>query len=173
MVKGLSETLFTGRNLIKVKTIASTNNYALELLANNEPIEGTAIMAEYQQSGKGQRGSGWLSDEGANLLVSLIFYPRFLSPNNQFYLNIIASLAVMETVNNFCRADVKVKWPNDVYANERKIAGILIENSIRGSQIFSSVIGIGLNINQTSFPQFDVEATSLKNICNIKKFCFS
>ena len=161
MTKGLLETLFTGRNLIKTETTASTNNYANELLANNEPIEGTAILAEYQQQGKGQRGNGWVSDYGLNLLVSYIFYPKFLQPKNHFYLNIITSIAVADLVKKNTNAKVTVKWPNDIYCGNNKIAGILIENTVSGHSFTSSVIGIGLNVNQTIFPDFSIKATSL------------
>jgi BirA family transcriptional regulator, biotin operon repressor / biotin---[acetyl-CoA-carboxylase] ligase len=155
------ETLFTGRNLVTAEITASTNNSAMELLANSEPIEGTAILTEYQQHGKGQRGSSWISQYGANLLVSYIFYPKFLNAQVQFYLNIMASLATAQTLSAFGVQNIFIKWPNDLYSGDRKIAGILIENSIKGSRISSSIIGIGININQSEFPEFPVKATSM------------
>jgi len=161
MGKGLLQTLFTGRNLIKLETTVSTNVYASELLANSEPSEGTAIMAEYQQHGKGQRGTNWLSEFGINLLVSFLYYPRFLKPKEQFSLTAFASLAVAETIENFGAKKVAVKWPNDIFIGDSKVAGILIENFIRGDQILSSIIGIGININQSNFPAFPVRATSI------------
>jgi BirA family transcriptional regulator, biotin operon repressor / biotin---[acetyl-CoA-carboxylase] ligase len=158
------ETLFTGRNVVTVAITDSTNNTASELLANSEPIEGTAILAEYQQHGKGQRGGSWVSDYGANLLVSYIFYPKFLMVHVQFYLHIVASLATAQTLSAFGVQNIFIKWPNDLYSGDCKIAGILIENSIKGSRISSSIFGIGININQCEFPQFPVKATSMTMI---------
>lgn len=155
------QTLFTGRNLIKLETTVSTNNYANELLANSEPSEGTAIMAEYQQHGKGQRGSSWISEFGANLLVSFLYYPGFLKAEEQFFLTAFASIAVAETIEYSGAEKVTVKWPNDIFTGDSKVAGILIENFIRGDKILSSIIGIGININQEDFPAFPVKATSI------------
>ena len=162
MKKGLLKTLFTGRNLIRTESTVSTNNYAAELLANNEPIEGTAIMAEYQQNGRGQRGSNWISNHGENLLVSYVFYPKFITAQNQFHLNILISVATAQSLMDEGLSNVKIKWPNDIYAGSSKIAGILIENTIKGSIIASCIAGIGLNINQVSFPDFAVKATSMR-----------
>lgn len=161
MGKGLLKTLFTGRSLIRLETTVSTNIYANELLANSEPSEGTAIMAEYQQHGKGQRGTNWISEFGSNLLVTFIFYPRFVKPQEQFGLSVFSSLAVADTIASFGAKNVSVKWPNDVYIGDSKVAGILIENNIRGNQVLSSLIGIGINVNQQEFPVFTVKATSL------------
>lgn len=162
MEKGLLKTLFTGRNLINLETTASTNNFASELLANNAPIEGTAIMAEYQQHGKGQRGNNWLSEYGANLLVSYIFYPGFLFSKDHFYLNTVMSLACANTIRSFGVQKVLIKWPNDIYADNRKIAGMLAENTIKGSNVSSTILGFGININQSEFPDFTTKATSMK-----------
>lgn len=155
------QTLFTGRNLITTNSLASTNNYASELLANNEPIEGSAIMAAYQEQGRGQRGSNWVSEKGSNLLVSYVFYPKFLNVQDQFFLNIFVSLAATKTLSSLGVGQVKIKWPNDIYVANNKIGGILIENSIKGNQISNSIIGLGININQREFPDFPVKATSL------------
>ncbi|MGI8892111.1 MAG: biotin--[acetyl-CoA-carboxylase] ligase [Bacteroidia bacterium] len=160
MEKGLL-TLFTGRNLINLETTASTNNFASEMLANNEPIEGTAILAEYQRYGKGQRGNSWISEYGSNLLVSYIFYPKFLFSKDHFYLNFVMSLACAKTIISFGVQDVLIKWPNDIYAANRKIAGMLAENTVKGNTIFSTVLGFGININQCEFPDFTAKATSL------------
>lgn len=168
MGKGLLKTFFTGRNLISTDTTASTNNYAIELLANSEPIEGTAILAEYQQHGKGQRGSTWISEFGANLLVSYILYPRFMLAKDQFHLSLVAALATSETLRQLGAAGIFIKWPNDIYAGNCKIAGILVENTVKGSSIASSVIGIGVNINQRKFPHFPAKATSLFSITGVE-----
>ncbi|MEW6469104.1 MAG: biotin--[acetyl-CoA-carboxylase] ligase [Bacteroidota bacterium] len=146
------QTLFTGRELIELEEVDSTNNYALRLLHDRPVREGTAVLARVQTAGKGQRGNSWLSRPGENLTFSLVFHPVFLQAGRQFMLNKIASLAVRDFAQDTLKQPVHIKWPNDIYAGDRKIAGILIESIYRGSGILSSVIGIGMNINQVEFP---------------------
>jgi len=168
-------TLFTGKVAIHLEKTDSTNNYAKRLLSKQKPSEGTAIIADFQEQGKGQpvapdgmMGNKWESEEGKNLLVTYVFYPKFLEAANQFYLNMAMSLAVMETVHQLCKKEVLVKWPNDIYVEEKKISGILIENTISGNNFSSSLIGIGLNVNQI-FPEVDVPANrALKNPVSLK-----
>ena len=150
-----------GQRIIEVDEIDSTNSYAARLLHDQVPEEGTAIVAGFQKAGKGQRGSAWESDSHKNLLVSYILYPNFLNIQDQFLLNQAISLGVSDTVKSFTTAKIAVKWPNDILANDSKISGILIENSIRNSKIVHSIIGIGLNVNQESFASYQPPATSL------------
>lgn len=166
-------TLFTGKVAIHLEKTDSTNNYAKRLLTKEKPTEGTAIIADFQEQGKGQpvapdgmMGNKWESEEGKNLLVTFVLYPKFLEPSNQFYLNMAISLAVMETVQQFCKKEVQVKWPNDIYVEEKKISGILIENTISGNSFSSSLIGIGLNVNQTEFSDKVQNPVSLKMLMN-------
>jgi BirA family biotin operon repressor/biotin-[acetyl-CoA-carboxylase] ligase len=158
------ETLFVGRNLIELSSVDSTNNYSTELLRHTEPFEGTAVWSHEQHSGKGQRGNMWVSSPGRNLTASFIFYPGFLSVSSQFDLNKVAALAVRDCLLNFIPGpeEITVKWPNDVYVGKRKCAGILIENSVSGNTLGSSVIGIGINVNQKEFNGF--------NACSILEF---
>ncbi len=161
----INSTLFTGKELIKLDSIDSTNSYAAELLSTKKVSEGTAIKTNFQSRGKGYSGNIWESESGKNLLMSVIFYPNFLTPRLQFFLNQVASLAVADTVKEFVKGkEIKIKWPNDVFAGNKKIAGILIENSLKGNTIQHSIIGIGLNVNQKNFSAELLHATSIYKI---------
>lgn len=155
-------TLFIGKVLHMFDELKSTNDYALSLLAKSKPIEGTVISAHHQSAGKGQIGSSWLVEPGKNLTLSIILLPHFLPIVRQFLLNQAVSLAVVDFFRQFITKDiVRLKWPNDVYFGDKKSTGILIQNSISGSKLQHSVIGLGLNINQTQFPSFLPNPTSL------------
>lgn len=153
------ETLFIGKNVISLESVDSTNRYAKDLLATKKPIEGTLISTFDQTQGRGQLGNIWQAKAGENITVSYILYPDFLLPNEQFYLNIVVSLAVREFCEIFCDNPF-VKWPNDIITGSKKLAGILIENSLTFSAIQSSIIGIGININQKNFGEKLQQATS-------------
>lgn len=156
----VNNTFFTGKFLIHLPSIDSTNNYAKEYIAKSSPIDGTVILADEQYAGRGQTGNVWLSEPNKNLTFSLICHTSFLLATEQFYLNMAVSLGIWSMVSNQL-STVKIKWPNDIYVNHQKIAGILIENTISGMHLKYSVIGIGLNVNQDTFPM-EVPATSLK-----------
>ena len=156
-----ANTIFTGKTQVYLPTCHSTNEYACNLLANENPLEGTLIITPVQTAGKGQRGSSWEAEPGKNLTFSLILKPVFLSVDQQFYLNIIISLAVRDTVAEFLQTSLKIKWPNDIYLNNKKIAGILIQNSLQKKHLTHSVVGIGLNVNQEKFG--DQKAVSMMN----------
>jgi len=144
--------LFVGRNLIKLNSTASTNNYSTELIRTTNVIEGTIVWALEQTAGRGQRGNIWESEAGKNLTFSLILLPHFISIDQQYYITKITALAVYDFLTDEHNLKgVSIKWPNDVYVGEKKIAGILIENSISRQNISSSIIGIGLNVNQQDF----------------------
>jgi len=159
-------TLFVGQNLIKLKEVDSTNNFLKDLLSKSEPLaEGTVIMADNQVSGRGQQQLVWQTEPGKNISISLYLKPAFLPLNKQFYLNMAVSLAVREALGDFIAEGVKIKWPNDIYYSNKKMGGILIENTLTGAVIKSSVIGIGLNINQVIFAEsIGNKATSLMQI---------
>lgn len=139
----------------------STNEYAESLINDNNFFEGTTIVTFNQTKGKGQRGNTWQSEPGKNLTFSIIIKPSFISISQQFYLHIIASLSVLKVFSGLSPF-FKVKWPNDIYWNNQKVGGILIENKLKTNRIETSVVGIGLNINQVQFS--GLNATSLKNI---------
>lgn len=159
-------TLFTGQELHVLEVVDSTNNYAAMLLNTTNLAEGAVIMAHEQEGGRGQRGSKWHSQKGENLTISIVYRPGFLSPKDQFLLSRITAISVMETLETF-GTKAEIKWPNDILAGGKKIAGILIENSFSGEKIKSSVIGIGLNVNQLEFPD-EINATSLRQFTGEK-----
>lgn len=160
--------LFTGTNLIDLEDCESTNNYARQLLREKQPFEGTVVRTFRQRFGRGQRGKYWESADFCNLTFSLIYYPVFLSAERQFSLSKAVSLGVADFVKTIIENEkVSIKWPNDIYVNYRKIAGILIENTVSGNQISSSVIGIGLNVNQTQFSPEIPNPVSLKMLKEI------
>ncbi|RZA03715.1 MAG: biotin--[acetyl-CoA-carboxylase] ligase [Sphingobacteriaceae bacterium] len=157
--------LFVGQNLLTLKEVNSTNDFLKNLLSNSKPLpEGTVIMAESQFAGRGQHENKWHSDPGKNLTFSLLLNPTFLAVDEQFDLNRVISLGVVDALEPLLGNDLKIKWPNDIYYGDKKLGGILIENMIQGSQIKNAIIGIGLNVNQDNFPGAAANATSLKQI---------
>ncbi|MDD2298734.1 MAG: biotin--[acetyl-CoA-carboxylase] ligase [Fermentimonas sp.] len=157
------EQLSEERLVIRLKEVDSTNNYLKSLVRDQRPEEGSMIIADFQLGGRGQMGNGWYSEKGKNLLFSLLIYPDGVPANEQFIISRIASLAVKNTLDQFTD-DIRIKWPNDIYWKDKKIAGMLIENDIQGKNIENSVIGIGININQDEFPEELPNPVSLKQI---------
>lgn len=139
----------------------STNNYANRLIDEGKAVNGSFVLTQYQNNGRGQRGNTWESAPGENLLASFVFFPAFLSPAKQFYISKITSLALVDLLRENIY-NVTVKWPNDIYVGTSKIAGILIETSILGNQFHSAVAGIGLNLNQEKFSDELPNPVSLK-----------
>ncbi|WP_250630850.1 biotin--[acetyl-CoA-carboxylase] ligase [Rhodoflexus caldus] len=161
MYKIVADTLFTGKKVVHLPTCQSTNDTAAEFIQSGRAIAGTVIIADSQTKGRGQRGNSWQAAPGLNLTLSLIWSPSFIGAADSFVLNMAVSLAIAETVAHFLPdAAVAVKWPNDIYADGQKICGTLIENTLQGAQIRYSIVGIGLNVNQTDFN--GIVATSLK-----------
>ena len=157
-------TLFVGQHIIELAEVNSTNTYAINLLKEVNTPEGTIVFTQNQTAGRGQMGNTWQAETGKNLTFSLILHPTFLSAEKQFYLSKITSLAVFETLTEFLLPslyDIKIKWSNDTLVSRKKISGILIENILRGNTLQSSVIGVGININQKSFSGIENQATSL------------
>jgi len=157
-------TLFIGQNLLSFEALDSTNDYAHSLLAKTKPIEGTVISAGYQHQGRGQIGSSWYSSPQANLLFSVILYPRFISGQQQFLLSQATALALVDALAPQLGAGLRIKWPNDLYYGDQKLAGILIQNALQGKTILNTVIGIGLNVNEQSFPAALPNPISLQQI---------
>ena len=172
----VNNTFFTGKFLLHLPSVDSTNNYAKELLAKSSPIDGTVILADEQYAGRGQAGNVWQSDANKNLTFSIIYRTDFLLATEQFYLSMAVSLGIKYAVNSMLSMQnddnsilntkkllTSIKWPNDIYVENKKIAGILIENTISGMHLKYSIIGIGLNVHQDNFPT-TINATSLKLI---------
>lgn len=128
----------------------STNTELKNKLISQKLPEFSVIITEHQTAGRGQQGNTWESEKGANLTFSFLLRPSFLEPYLQFYLSKIASLAIVDVLHNH-HIDATIKWPNDIYINNFKVAGILIESSLTGTRMDSTVIGIGLNVNQQQF----------------------
>jgi BirA family transcriptional regulator, biotin operon repressor / biotin---[acetyl-CoA-carboxylase] ligase len=149
--------------IIELNSSDSTNNYANALLSGNKAIDKTVIVAWCQTRGRGLGDNKWESEDFKNLTVSFIISPDQFPAENQFYLSRSVSLAVVDFFNQY-NCQTSIKWPNDIYIGNEKIGGILIENIITGRNITSSVIGIGLNINQEKFISDAPNPISLKNI---------
>ncbi len=140
-----------GKNHIHFAEIHSTNTYLMDLLSKTNPHEGTCVTSDFQSAGRGQIGRSWHSEAGMNLLASFLFTPEKLLVERQFELAMAIALAVKALVQQYC-SEVKIKWPNDIYVGDHKVAGILIQNILRGNHVSAVVAGIGLNCNQTIFP---------------------
>lgn len=172
----VNNTFFTGKFLLHLPSVDSTNNYAKDFIAKSSPIDGTVILADEQYAGRGQAGNQWLSEPNKNLTFSIIYNTSFLLATEQFYLNMAVSLGIWSVVRGPWSMEgsqrltthespqtTKIKWPNDILLNDKKIAGILIENTISGMHLKYSVIGIGINVNQDNFPA-ELHAISLKRL---------
>ncbi len=153
--------MIIGSNIIYREKLSSTNALAAQILSSNRPEEGTLIYAYEQSEGKGQKGSNWISEPGKNLTMSIILYPDFLEAGQQFMISKAVSLAIAELLDDYA-SSISIKWPNDIYHKDDKIAGILIENALEGNKIVNTIIGTGININQTVFPSALPNPVSLK-----------
>jgi BirA family transcriptional regulator, biotin operon repressor / biotin---[acetyl-CoA-carboxylase] ligase len=162
--------LFIGTTFLEFGELPSTNTYATDLLSKTKPNEGTVVMAQRQTAGRGQLGSKWAAEPNQNLTFSLILYPTFVPPAAQFLFNQAIALGIFEAVSTCLRVylpkgshKVAIKWSNDILINDKKVCGVLIENSLSANKITSSVVGIGINLNQTDFEGLP-NATSLAAI---------
>ncbi len=147
-----SNTLFIGKVLLDFPSLASTNQYAQDLLAEGRPEEGTVISTRRQTQGKGQAGTAWESAPLQNITLSVILYPAFLEAQSHFALNQAVALAVHDLVASHVSGPVYIKWPNDIYIGDGKTAGILIQTAMKGARFQYCIAGIGINVNQTDFP---------------------
>ena len=146
--------------IIHLDETPSTNNYATRLLRTEPAGEGTVILTFRQTRGRGQAQNSWESEDFRNLTFSLILRPDFLSASSQFLLSQAVSLGISDFLSTESEC-VTIKWPNDIMVCDRKIAGILIENSVMGHSIAWSVAGAGININQSVFGDYSPQAVSL------------
>ena len=156
------QTLFIGKVIHHFEQLPSTNVYATDFITINKPSEGTVISASNQTAGRGQHDSIWESQANQNLTLSIILYPTFLLPKHQFWLSQAIALGVRDFIAENTNKNVWIKWANDIFIENKKVAGILIQNALSGASIMNAVIGIGININQSEFGfEGDRKATSL------------
>jgi len=158
------QTLFIGHPIKMLEQVNSTNSFAFDLIRESSPAEGYVVWAKEQFAGRGQRGTAWSSEPGSNLTFSVILRPHFLPIDRQFQLTKAIALGVAGFISHCLEnhTDVSIKWPNDIYVKNCKIAGILIENVLEQSTIKYSVVGIGLNVNQMVFDPSLPNPISLK-----------
>ena len=145
-------------------TVNSTNIYAMEQIQANLAVHGAAFFAMEQTNGRGQWGKHWEAKNGENILMSVVINPSGLLLSQQFHLQVVVSLACYDFLATYLPEELRIKWPNDIYWRDRKAGGILIENSIAGNKWIWAIAGIGININQTDFPELEQKAVSLKQI---------
>lgn len=175
-----------GTPFIELQSIESTNNYALALIHANMAQPGTCYFAHEQTSGKGQRGKTWATERGANIILSIVLKPDFLQPFQQFQLSACVAVATRQFFGQYDNDAVKIKWPNDIYWQNQKLGGILIENVVRtrepgGAAWDWAVVGIGINVNQVNFDNNLKNPVSLRQVTGrsfdqielAKKLCIS
>jgi BirA family transcriptional regulator, biotin operon repressor / biotin---[acetyl-CoA-carboxylase] ligase len=153
--------MIIGSNLLYFEELTSTNSHASVLLKEGLVAEGSVLYTDFQTSGKGRAGNRWESERGKNLLISIIIFPESVKPEDQFIISMSVSLGICDFFDNHFMGS-KIKWPNDIFINDDKIAGILIENSIIGNVLKSTIVGIGLNINQIEYPSSIPNPVSLR-----------
>ena len=153
--------------LIKLNAIASTSSFLKELAQNSVLENYTVVTTNEQTKGRGQQANSWISEPHKNLTASVFIKDIDLNINNQKYLNFAISLAVFEVLLDEQIPKPSIKWPNDIMSAKNKICGILIENNIRNHKINTTIVGIGLNVNQIEFPEFLKNVTSFKKIKDI------
>lgn len=152
-------------HLMALQETDSTNRYLTGLCddRNGAVDELTVVTAEFQTSGKGQRGNRWESAEGKNLLFSFVLYPDFVKARDQFLLSQLVSLSIKEVLDDYV-GDISIKWPNDIYWRDKKLCGMLIEHNLQGMYIGRSIVGVGININQAGFVSDAPNPVSLSQI---------
>ena len=169
---------FLGNQFIELQSIDSTNNYAFAQIHANLAHPGTCYFAHEQTAGKGQRGKSWDTQKGANIIFSIVLKPLFLQPFQQFYLSACVAVATCQFLDKYATGAVRIKWPNDLYWQDKKLGGILIENIIggmsddrwqkkeeeQGSNWKWAIVGIGINVNQINFPPDLRNPVSLRQI---------
>jgi BirA family biotin operon repressor/biotin-[acetyl-CoA-carboxylase] ligase len=153
---------FAPENMLVLDSVDSTNNYAMALIQQGERDTIKPVFAMEQTQGKGRRGKHWKSNKGANIVMSIPIEMQWLPLSQQFQLSAAIALSCHDLFLKYRVSNVFIKWPNDIFINDSKAGGILFENVIKGTLWQWSVIGIGLNINQEKFEDFNLKATSLK-----------
>ena len=156
---------FFSKNLIKLNEIDSTNKFLLDLNKKRQFTNSVVVTADYQTKGKGRRANSWESEKGKNLLISILFKHN-LKIENQFLFSAAISLSIQKLISQFTNEEVYIKWPNDIMINNKKIAGFIIDNLLQKNTIHTTIVGIGINVNQLNFKKYNPEATSISLINN-------
>jgi len=149
-------------NIVLLGSVDSTNNYAMAMIQKGDRSRIKPVFALEQTRGKGRRGKHWKSNKGANIMLSIPVQMQWLAISTQFQLSAAVALACHDLFAKYILANLFIKWPNDLFINDSKAGGILIENIIKGTLWQWTIVGIGLNINQEEFEEFNLKATSLK-----------
>ncbi|MDR1592323.1 MAG: biotin--[acetyl-CoA-carboxylase] ligase [Prevotellaceae bacterium] len=153
----------------KFRFVAQTTstNQQLEALMQGESLpHGFCLYTDFQTQGKGQGDHSWASTRGENLLFSLLLKELPVKPAQQFIISQVVSLSICEALQPLC-PDVQIKWPNDIYVGSRKLAGILIKHVLQGDTVRYSIIGIGMNVNQTVFDSLLPNPVSLRQLTGV------
>ena len=151
--------------IVHIDETDSTNSWLRKRLAADERSDANLVIwAEYQTAGRGCGTNQWESERGENLTFSMLIHPKELPATQQFHISMAISLAICEAIGQYI-GDVSIKWPNDIYWRNGKIGGILIENTLKGSIIMDSIIGVGLNVNQRVFKSDAPNPVSMWQIC--------
>lgn len=172
-------------SIIKLNAIDSTNDFLKELMRDQSLENFTTVVAKSQSKGRGQMGTKWQSEDGKNLIMSTLIKDLQLVIDDVFVLNCMVSVSVIDALKELNIPNLSVKWPNDIMSDNKKIAGILIENSIKPDSTFASVVGLGLNVNQERFDdlphasslviqtkgnEFDLDVILEKILCQLKQY---
>lgn len=163
MHKLFKNTVLIGKKALFLPVCHSTNDVAASLFNDKEAEHGKVVYTDFQSGGRGQRGNMWESENGKNILLSVILDTSFLDPSAVYNLTMMTSLAIHDTLSEYISHSLRIKWPNDIYFETQKIAGILIENFIRQNVIQWCIAGMGININQVVFNE--KKAVSLAMVC--------
>jgi BirA family transcriptional regulator, biotin operon repressor / biotin---[acetyl-CoA-carboxylase] ligase len=163
------ETKVSDVSFIELQSVDSTNNYAMACITEGVAQHGITYFTHEQSAGKAQRGKIWISEKGANIMMSMVIKPLFLQPSEQFKLSACVAVALLGFFKRYAGDQTKIKWPNDIYWRDRKAAGVLIENIISSGKLSINnwqwaILGIGVNLNQVNFPSDLQNPVSLKQI---------
>ncbi|HZI68709.1 MAG TPA: biotin--[acetyl-CoA-carboxylase] ligase [Hanamia sp.] len=153
---------FSSQNLVILDSVDSTNNYAMALIKTGKINSATAVFAKEQTDGKGRRGRDWKSKPSENIILSVAVPMQWQSVSKQFQISVATALSCYDLFQKHILRNLFIKWPNDIFINDSKAGGILIENVIKGNNWQWSVVGVGLNINQETFEEGIQSASSLK-----------
>lgn len=169
-------TLFIGKNYIYLDKCVSTNTYILDVLSNKNIAEGTLVLTNHQTNGRGQMGNTWISAPNDSLTFSILLMPKWLKPTQQYYITKLISVTLIQLLNSV-KKGFEIKWPNDIYFENKKVAGVLIENSIQNDKLKQSIIGIGLNVNEkqidigNGISLFQILENEVDRVKLLQQFC--